>query len=185
MTELPAFGARLARFIEFRNLDAATLNSVSARELQTVIEGSAPSAHLLLRLAPAPPRRYEPGPGSFLLGMLENRNLARWYTAKSVYLGNRGHIYLSETTVQHALAHSKRLTPDMFGGFAVVLGLPVADLAALTGFDLPTDTFPAPPSPTISAELIWCLRRLSSDQARHVTDVARAMQAEIRPSATP
>ncbi|HZP53149.1 hypothetical protein [Actinocrinis sp.] len=242
MTELPAFGARLARFIERRDLDSAALDGVSARELQAVIDGSAPSAQLLLRLAPVlglhaqdlfvlagaavpqelapldpfagssaisiafsaatlpaecidqlrqlieslpqeartkpprPPRQYEPGPGGFLLGMLEKRNLARWYTAKSVYLGTRGQIYLSEATVQHALVRSKRLAPDMFAGLAVVLGIAAADLAALTGFDLPADASQAPPSPVL-AELIWRLRRLSSNQAQHVAGVARAMRS--------
>jgi len=244
MTDLPGFGARLARFMERRNLDVGTLDKVSALELQAVIEGLEPSASLLLRLAPAlglhvqdlfvlagaavpeelappdpdagssatsvaleamsltaerirelqrlvqdlpqeartkpakPPRQADPGPGGFLLGMLDNRNLARYSTAKTAYLGTRGQIYLSEATIQHALVHSRQLTPEMFAGFAVVLGIPVADLAALTGFDLPNEALPEQPPAPVLAELMWSLRRLSSRQARHVATVARAMGQE-------
>lgn len=70
--------------------------------------------------------------------MLHNRNLARYYTAEAVYIGTRGQTYLSEIDVKYTLARSsKRLTPDMFAGLANVLGIPVAGLADLTGFDLP------------------------------------------------
>lgn len=125
-----------------------------------------------------PPRQTEPGPGGLLLGMLDNRNLARYNTAKALYLGTRGQIYTSEADVQYALVRSKRLAPDMFVGFAEVLGIPAANLAAFTGFDLPPGTAPQQASPPIVAELIWCLRRLSASQARHIEDVARAMGHE-------
>lgn len=243
--EFPHFGARLARFMELKSLDADTVAGLYELDLAGVIEGSVPSEPLLERLAPAlglhiqdvfvvagvvlpedltvldpaagisavniafaavslpaeraqelrqliqalpqearrkpalPPKRYGPGPASFLLGMLDNRSLARYHTAKALYLGTRGGLYLSEVTVQHALAHDKQVTPDMFAGFARVLGIPVGDLAALTGFDLPPGVLPERHVvPTVVAELLWDVRRLSSKQARYVADVARSMMKD-------
>jgi hypothetical protein len=166
----PAAGSS-ARMMAF---DAAELPTERARQLRQLIQ-ALPQEE---RTKPAwPLRQHDPGPGAFLLGMLNNRNLARYYTAQAAYIGTRGDVYLSETEVQHALARSnKRLTPDMFAGFANVLGIPAADLAALTGFDLPPRVFPE--QTAIVAELLWDVRRLTSEQARHVATVARAMLEE-------
>lgn len=168
----PAAGAS-ARTIAF---DAVALPTERARQLRRFVQ-ALPQEE---RTKPAwPPRQCDPGPGAFLLGMLCNRNLARWYTADAVYIGTRGGVYLSEVDVQLALARSnQRLTPDMFTGLANVVGIPAADLAALTGFDLPPRSLPEQTAPAIVAELLWDVRRLTSDQARHVAKVARSMLQE-------
>jgi hypothetical protein len=153
-----------------------TLSAERARQLRQLVQ-ALPQEE---RTKPVqPPRQYDPGPGAFLLGMLHNRNLARYYTAEAVYIGTRGETYLSEVEVQYALARSnKRLTPDMFAGLANVLGIPVAGLADLTGFDLPPRTFPEQTALAIVAELLWDVRRLTSAQAWHVAKVVRSMLQE-------
>lgn len=156
--------------------DAVTLLGERARQLRQLVQ-ALPQKE---RTRPVPPPiQYAPGPGAFLLGMLDNRNLARYHTAKALYAGTRGGIYLSEADVQLALTRSNKwLTPDMFAGLANIIGIPAADLAALTGFDLPPRTLPEQTAPAIVAELLWDVRRLTSDQARHVAKVARAMLEE-------
>lgn len=124
------------------------------------------------------PKQYSPGPGTLLLGLLDNRNLARYHTAKATYLGSRGTIYLSEATVHQALVRNKQLTTEMFTGLANVIGIPPGELAVLTGFDMEPSPSLSQAVPAIVAELIWLLRRLSSEQARHVWSVARSMLQE-------
>lgn len=123
----------------------------------------------------SPSKRYGPGTGSFLLGMLDNRNLARHHTAKALYLGSGGGLYLSEEAVRHALVRDRPLTPDQFAGFARVLGIPMADLAILTGFDQPLGNVSEESTLIMAVELLWELCRLSAEQARHVADIARSM----------
>jgi len=122
-----------------------------------------------------PPKKYGPGPGGFLLGLLDNRNLARYHTAKALYLGTLGKLYLSEVEVRHILVRDKPLAPDVFAGFASVIGIPAGELAVLTGFRPPPGVFPEHGVPTVVAELLWEVRRLSSEQARNIADVARSM----------
>lgn len=168
----PAAGS-LARSIAF---DAARLPIERIHQLRQLVQAMPQEE----RTKPVQPlRQCDPGPGAFLLGMLNNRNLARYYTAEAVYIGTRGGTYLSEVDVQYALARSnRRLTPDMFAGLANILGVPVEGLADLTGFDLPPRIFAEPTPPAIVAELLWDVRRLASDQARHVAKVARSMLEE-------
>jgi hypothetical protein len=158
--------------------DAVALSTERAHQLQQLIR-ALPQEE---RTKPVqPPKQYDASPGAFLLGMLHNRNLARYYTAGTVYIGTRGRVYLSEIDVQLALARSdKSLTPDMFAGLENMSGIPVADLAVLTGFDLPSGFIPKQTIPTILAELLWDVRRLTSKQARHMAHVGRSMLQEGR-----
>lgn len=69
----------------------------------------------------------------------------------------------------------KEVTPDLLAGFAVVLGVPVGDLAVLGGIELPGREVRACPVPDDMAALIWELRRLTVDQVRQVINQANSM----------
>jgi len=128
------------------------------------------------RTRPAtPPKDCDPGPGALLLALLGNRNLGNHLTAKSLFAGTQGSMYLSESTVWNWLVHSRKLTPAVFAGFAAVLGIQVAELAALTGFGLPPRPVPEGPMSAVVAELIWDMRRLTVEQVRHVREAAGTM----------
>jgi hypothetical protein len=68
-----------------------------------------------------------------------------------------------------------RLTPDLLAGFAVMLGIPVGDLAALGDVRLPNGGVPAHSVPADMAVLIWEVRRLTAEQVRQVLDEANSM----------
>ncbi|MGV9387281.1 hypothetical protein ACWDRB_66710 [Nonomuraea sp. NPDC003707] len=87
------------------------------------------------------PRTYCQGDGGFgemLVTMLcVNRNLHSPVAAtKTLALSTRGRVYLSASTIHSIAAGRAPLKPIWLAGFATTLGIPAADLAAITGIDL-------------------------------------------------
>lgn len=134
------------------------------------------------RTQPVPvPKSYEqypPGFGALLMRMLNNRNLNWWQSAETFARLTGGHLYLSAATVGAVGRDQNRLTPDMLAGFAVVLGIPVDDLAALRDVRLPDGGVPAYSVPADIAVLLWEVRRLTAGQVRQVLDEANSMSLE-------
>jgi hypothetical protein len=87
--------------------------------------------------------QYPPGFGALLIRMLGNRNLNWWQSAATFARLTGGRLYLSAATVVAVGRDHNRLTPDLLVGFAVVLGIPVGDLAALGDVRLPDGGVPA------------------------------------------
>jgi hypothetical protein len=120
--------------------------------------------------------RYPPGPGAVVVGMLAQRNL-RWVSAAKTLYRLTG-LCLAGSTIG-AVGHGrKELTPELLNGFATVLGVPVADLAVLTGAEPPDGTPPHDTAAASTAALIRDLRRLTDDQVRHVHDTAESLRRE-------
>ncbi|MPY45413.1 hypothetical protein FNH04_37585 [Streptomyces phyllanthi] len=145
-------------------------------ELRRLVESLPQEEHARLP-APRPPKheQYPAGPGALLLRMLRNRNLA-WTGTATTFLLVTGR-YWSASTYGMVGHGRKQLTPDLLLDFSAVLGIPAADLAALTDVALPDE--PSAPKPTTTAgvaELIWDVRRLTADQLRQVGDIAESMR---------
>jgi hypothetical protein len=85
-------------------------------------------------------------------------------------------VYLSAATIGMVGHGRKELTPDLFAGFAVVLGIAADDLSAITGIERADDIPPRIPAATDVAELIWKVRRLTAGQMRQVCDKAESMR---------
>nr|WTB31734.1 hypothetical protein OG781_21590 [Streptomyces sp. NBC_00830] len=128
--------------------------------------------------SPPFPQLYDPpaGPsGALLVRMLRYRNLD-WMGMARIFLHLTGR-YWSASTYGIVGAGRKALTPDLVADFGTVLGIPVGDLAALTGTTLSEE--PQNPEPVAAdmAELIWDLRRLTANQVRHVSEAAASMRS--------
>ncbi|MEV4001188.1 hypothetical protein [Actinomadura sp. NPDC049753] len=139
----------------------------------------------LPRIRPAdPPRAFyrgDGGLGAMLVTMLcANRNLqSPINAAKTLHLLTRGRMYLAATTYGHIAAGTVPLRPTWVGGFATALGIPAADLAAITGTDLSEVTPPEDPLAAEMAELLWDCRRLRASQIEHVCAEAEAMLVPV------
>lgn len=128
--------------------------------------------------APRSHEQYQPSFGAALLHMLANRNLD-WMSSARVLRAVSG-LYVSASTIG-GVGHGRvKLTRDLLADFAVVLGIPVGDLAAMAG---PVGEVGAQLGDRVQwqhaagpdmAELIVELRRLSSQQIRQVGVVAGA-----------
>lgn len=132
--------------------------------------------HEHVRCRPFPPV-YDPPvgpPGALLVRMLRQRNLD-WMGMARIFLHLTGR-YWSAATYGMVGAGRKPLTPDLVADFGTVLGIPAADLAALTGTPLPEEALRPEPRAVHMAELIWDLRRLTTDQVQHVRDTAASMR---------
>ncbi|MFV2176728.1 hypothetical protein ACFHW2_21340 [Actinomadura sp. LOL_016] len=134
------------------------------------------------RTQPVPPPRaheqYQPGLGALFLRMLGNRNLGWLGAAKTLAHLTNGHVYLAASMIGMVGHGRKELTPDLVTGFAIVLGIPADDLAAMTGIELGGVTMPHNPAAADVAELIWNVRRLKADQVRQLCDEAESMRQE-------
>ena len=75
-------------------------------------------------------------------------------------------------------AGRKELTPGLLADYATVLGIPLADLAALTDIEPPDPPPPQNPAAPHVAELIWDVRRLTIQQVRQASDYAMSMLQE-------
>lgn len=130
------------------------------------------------RTQPVPPPRsyeqYEPSPGAMITRMLHIRNLHWLGAATALACVTNGQVYLSAATIGTVGRGGKELTPDLMVAYASVLGVPVGDLAALAGVELP-DVAPNPVAAEM-AELIWDVRRLTADQVQQVSAEAKSMQ---------
>ncbi|MFI0367860.1 hypothetical protein ACH35V_08265 [Actinomadura sp. 1N219] len=127
-----------------------------------------------------PPRTYYQGNGGFgemLVAMLcVNRNLLSPTSAvQTLARLTRGGMYVAASTLHSIAAGRAPLKATWLVGFATTLGIPVADLAAMTGTDL---CEPAPPDDPLAAEmatLLWNCRRLTVNQIENVLAEAEAM----------
>ena len=138
--------------------------------------------HARTRPVPVPKsyEQYPPGFGAQLMRMLSNRNLNWWQSAETFTRLTGGHLYLSAATVGAVGRDVNKLTPDLLAGFAVVLGIPAGDLAALGDVRLPDGRVPTYSVPVDVAVLIWEVRRLTAEQVREVLDKANSMSLEGR-----
>ncbi|MBM0235589.1 XRE family transcriptional regulator [Micromonospora sp. STR1_7] len=143
--------------------------------------------HRLRQLAQSLPRRdrveqeltlpvyeqYEPSFGATVVRMLRNRNLD-WSTSTQILYNLAGVGPLSAATIG-AVGHGrKELSPELLVGFATVLAIPADDLAAMAGVEL-TPEIPRPHAAGADlAGLIWDIRRLTTDQVRHVCEAAKS-----------
>ncbi len=118
------------------------------------------------RRTPPEYERYAPGFGAMLVRMLAHRNLTWAGAAKALYAVSGP--YLSAATVGQVGRGRKELTPELLVAFGNALGVAAADLAALTGIDLPDGPPPHDPAVADAAELIWEARRLRCDQVAEV-----------------
>ncbi|MEU6341615.1 hypothetical protein ABZ883_11790 [Streptomyces sp. NPDC046977] len=124
------------------------------------------------------PQVYDPPvgpPGAFLVRMLRYRNLD-WIGMARIFLYLTGR-YWSAATYGAVGTGRKPLTADLVADFGTVLGIPVRDLAALTGTTLSEE--PRDPAPSVAGivELIWDVRPLTADQVRQVSEAAAAMRS--------
>jgi transcriptional regulator with XRE-family HTH domain len=123
--------------------------------------------------------RYPSGFGGMLLRMLGNRNLNLWNSAAALARLTGGRVYLSASTVGLVGRGRKEITPDLLGGFAIVLGMPTDDLAALGEIEIAEEhSSSANPALADAAELIWELRRLTAEQVRQLRDETNSMRLE-------
>jgi hypothetical protein len=139
--------------------------------------------HNRTRPVPAPKgfEQYPPGFGAVLMRMLANRNLNWWSSAEAFARLTGGRLYLSAATVGAVGRRGgNNVQPGLLAGFAVVLGIPVDDLAALGGIELPSGGAPVYPVPADIAVLIWEIRRLTVEQVRQVLEKADSMRLEDR-----
>jgi hypothetical protein len=124
---------------------------------------------------PPPRKQYEPGFGATLARLLDNRNLD-WAPAANT-LALLDSPPLAPATIGAIGRGRKELTPSLLAAFATLLGIPAGDLAALGGIQLP-DTVSSPDGPLSEiADLIWDVRRLTTDQIRQV--IGQAASAEL------
>ncbi|MGK5554749.1 hypothetical protein ACSNOI_24340 [Actinomadura kijaniata] len=121
------------------------------------------------------------GPGSMLVTMLcANRNLHSPVEAVHVLARvTRGRMYVAASVLRSLTAGRTALRPAWLAGFATVLGVPVADLAAITGIAPPEQLPPNDPAATDAAELLWACRRLTTSQVEQVHRQADAMLVEV------
>ncbi|SDJ93217.1 hypothetical protein SAMN05421869_11355 [Nonomuraea jiangxiensis] len=132
------------------------------------------------RACPFPPPKpwelYEPSYGAALVRMLTNRNLNWTAAAKALYCLTG--LALSPATIGQIGRGRKELSPDLLARLATVLGIPAADLAAVTGIRLPTKMPPAHPAAAELTTLLWDVRRLTAEQVRQVLNETESLRGE-------
>lgn len=169
----PATGRDLCRLIRV----AMALPADQRTHIHESVEQSPQLPHV--RLAD-PPRTYYRGDGGFgemLVTMLcVNRNLRSPSSAvTALAMLAAGGMYLAASTINSLGSGRTQLKLTWVAGFATTLGIPAADLAAITGTDLPE---PAPPDDPLAAEmadLLWTCRRLTANQIENLRAEAEAM----------
>lgn len=125
------------------------------------------------------------GYGTLIVDMFHHRNLTLLSTVN--VLAHMTDLWLSASTIGLVRAGRAELTPHLLARFAIVLGIPGADLAALTGLPPLDHTPPHHPAAADMAGLIWELRRLTADQIQqvHARVATLLLQAETDPAAEP
>ena len=123
----------------------------------------------------------EAGFGAMLANLLcGNRNLrSLTAAARALALLTGGRLYLAAATISGIGRGRVPLTPDRVSGFAVTLGIPVSDLAAIVGVDLLEPPCPEDPLTAEMASLLWDCRRLTATQVGHIRDEAAAMLVPV------
>ena len=139
---------------------AAEMTPAERRHLQTVIQRlpqAEPSDPM-----PAPTRS---GPGPLLGALVQNRGIRRVRASTLMILGEGP--YVSDSTVAMLFGGRVELTPRYVAAFAYLLGVPVADLVAVTGVEADPQARPHPDHEGL-AQLAWDARRLTPGQLRYV-----------------
>jgi hypothetical protein len=153
------------------------LSPESRRRLRQIVQ-SMPQAD---RTEPAaePPtwERHDPGLGAMLVRLFRNRNMSHMESVRVLFLMTG--IGLSRSTLGMVGDGRKELSPELLADFATVLGIPAEDLAALTDIELPAGS-PAPPHPATTgvAELLWDVRRLTTEQLQEIHERAESMREQ-------
>ncbi|MFI2372302.1 hypothetical protein [Streptomyces sp. NPDC018833] len=136
-----------------------------------------------LRVGPSAPAydRQRGGFGATLVNLLCGNRLQNSVpsAAKALALLTRGRVHLAASTINGIGQGRVPLTPELVTGFAVTLGMPPSDLAAVTGVDLSEPSWPADPLAEEMAGLLWNCRRLTADQAQHAYDAANSMLVAV------
>ncbi|MFJ9567766.1 hypothetical protein ACIRQQ_48085 [Streptomyces fuscichromogenes] len=158
--------------------DAVRLPAAGRCEVLKLIR-SLPQEERRFGFAPKPPVPLTGGPGAWVVGMLQCRNLNWMGMAKVVAFVTP--TYLSAASYGVIASGRKELTPRLVTDFAALLGIDARELALLTGVSL--REVPPPPSPEAAdaadaAALLWEARRLTAAQARHVSEVARSLRRD-------
>jgi hypothetical protein len=121
---------------------------------------------------PAEPPVYEqyaPSAGAVLVRLLHNRNLHA--TASVKILCQLAKVGPLSAATMGGIGHGRvELTPQLVAGFATLLAIPGADLAALTGIEPAHGGPPLDPAAPEVAQLIWEVRSLTADQVGQVID---------------
>ncbi|WP_329491404.1 hypothetical protein OG618_33675 [Kitasatospora sp. NBC_01246] len=112
--------------------------------------------------------------GNLLMRMVATRNLGWTGTTKIFHLLT-GRYWMSDAYGRIS-SGADAPAPDLVADFALVLGIPAGDLAALLGMPLPPE-LPGPDAAVADAALLLRgLRRLGVAQLREAEDLARALQ---------
>ena len=121
--------------------------------------------------------RFEPTFGAVLVAMLrDNRNLPTWgHTTMVISALTDFRMCLSSVTVIQIAGMPRMQKPKWLAGLATTLGIPIRDISALTGIDLPDD--PVDPAVAGLADLLWEARRLTAYQVRSLRSHARALSS--------
>ncbi|MGE7385182.1 hypothetical protein ACQKM2_06775 [Streptomyces sp. NPDC004126] len=128
---------------------------------------------LLVPLQRRPYEQYPPGFGSLLVRMLELRNLNWSRAAKAMCLVSG--VCKAAATIGAVGRGAKPLDAELLQGFAAILGVPVAVLAALTGHPAPVAPRTLAPEELDTASLVWEVRHLTADQMGSLTAYAEAL----------
>lgn len=175
--DMAPLDAAAATWVKDAVTDAVRLPSAGRRELRQLIR-SLPHEERRAGFAPKPLMPLPGGPGARVIRMLQHRNL-NW-SGMAMTLAFVTPTYLSAATYGVIGSDRKELTPRLVTDFSALLGIDARDLAALTGVTL--HDVPPPPTPAAvdAAALLWEARRLSAEQARHVSERARSMRGDFR-----
>lgn len=156
-------------------MNAAHLPVDKRRELLEFVR-SLPQEERLTDFAPRRPVPIAAAPGSWVMRMLQYRNLNWMGVARTLAVLTPTH--LSGATYGVIGAGRQELTPRLVTDFAALLGFDARELAALAGIPMP-EVPPPPASEAVdAAALLWETRRLSACQARHVSERARSMRED-------
>lgn len=175
--DMAPLDAAAAMWVRNAVTDAASLPAARRRELLELVR-SMPQEERRSSFAPKPLMPLAGGPGASVIRMLQYRNL-NW-TGMAMTLASVTPTYLSAATYGVIGSGRKELTPRLMTDFAALLGIDALDLAALTGVILREVPPPPTPEATDTAALLWEARRLSVDQAQHVSEHARSTRRESR-----
>ncbi|MER7671405.1 hypothetical protein ABTY61_23480 [Kitasatospora sp. NPDC096128] len=149
---------------------ALTLPASSRRRLREFARSLAEGPNTFPPRKTLPFEQYPPGFGSLFVRMLALRNLGWSSAAKVMYL--MSDVYLSAATIGAIGRGVKELDPEVLGGFAAVLGVPVAVLASLVGMPQISASPRRPEEVVDTAALIWDVRHLTAEQVRQVSHLA-------------
>ena len=121
---------------------------------------------------PAWPPEFPPVPGALLIRLLLNRAIGP-HSAKMLLWG-MGVQAVSGSTVYLLGQGRTKLTPRFVTAFAGILGIPAADLAAMTGVAAADRTPVTHPHQAEVAALAWDARRLGEERIDEVLRMAEA-----------